>query len=106
MNLKREKERYPFIIADEEGKVLLSAPENAFREENIFSPDNIDRADILFIGECIRTFVLDSPIAVQSGDGKLWIVSLAAFPSARVFYVIVTDLEYDKAVPIIEQSFK
>lgn len=107
MRFERQTARYPFVLADESGKILLESPNGICHGGNIFSKVNISGEDADFIGKQLLGGSYHRAIALKNAEsGKLWLFSNELFPSTRIFAAIITDIDFDMALPIIENSFR
>ncbi len=98
--------RSPFIIADENGRILFSSPPSTDGSENFFTDGMISSSDRSFTLERLSARSFSELIGLKSArDGKLMLISPGIFPYARIISVVMTDINYDEALPVLSHSF-
>lgn len=99
--------RYPFVIADDAGNVLVSSPYEICPNQNIFDPKNLSDIDVRFIQNAIeRGLFWRKIIARNSKNGKAIIIVLNMFPSVRAIAAIYTDVDYKAAAALCGETFE
>ena len=95
------KKRYPFLIADENGYVLLASPIGLCGGDNIFYEHSISSEDSSLIMKCIFQGRCDKRVlASDQKSGKAIIINLSLFPSTRTIAAIYTDIDFTAAAQI------
>ncbi len=106
MEQRKNFTRYPFVIADEYGYVLLASPYGVCLGEKLLTSENLSRNDIVLVQKMIFEETFHRKIAVRNiKNGKTIIISLAMFPSTRTIAAIYTDIDFKLTSEICGAAF-
>lgn len=99
--------RYPFVITDEAGYVLLSCPEIIKGEECFFSAENFSAEELDFLFGMMREYRFGDLILLKERKkGRAVFVSPFLFSSTRTLVMTVSDIDYNTAAAICAYSHK
>ncbi len=101
----RNSIRYPLIITDDAGYVLLSYPALAEKNECFFSGENFSPDELNFLTRKIREYRLGNLFLLRERKkGRAVFVSPYVFASTRTLIALVSDIDYDMAACVCEYS--
>ncbi len=98
--------RYPFIITDDAGYVILSDPEIFEQGECFFAPENFSSEELSFLFERVRGYRLGNLLLLKERKkGRAVFVSPFLFSSGRTLVAVVSDIDYDIVAAICSFSY-